>query len=210
MGDQQQQDCLSLADNAGGTRILTINGQTIMVNGLKMDSMAGGTDLFSVLQNSGETPLSGREEEPLQLAEEGGFLLYLDNEASELQSMQMTAEQAAALGLDTVLDEPPPLTIDQEALDKAIKPVTFSIRLQTNAPKVRPPPLQIVSGPVVPPPGKVAIPRPTEEARIIRTNANCAVRSNKVIPRILATPTTGGLPPAPPLVPFSKSVLKVI
>lgn len=223
MGDQ---DCLSLAETAG-TRILTINGQTIMVNGtaLKLDSM-GGTDLFSVLQSAGVTaedaavlePQAHSDTQPVLMRDaieigdegDGGFLFYYDNDAS-LQSMQITPDQAVALGLDEpdvqtpVLDEPPPLAITQAVLDKAMKPpVTFSIRLQTSAPKIRPPPLQIVSGPIIPPPGKVAIPRPTDEARIIRTNPNSFLRSTKVIPRILATPTA-----APPLVPFSKSVLKV-
>lgn len=228
MGDQ---DCLSLAETAG-SRILTINGQTILVNGtpLKLDSL-GGSDLFSVLQSAGVTTEDASVQEPqaqsdtqpvlmrdaLEIGDEGdgGFLFYYDNDASELQSMQITPDQAVALGLDEpevhtpVLDEPPPLAITQAVLEKAMKPpVTFSIRLQTSAPRIRPPPLQIVSGPVIPPPGKVAIPRPTDEARIIRTNPNSFVRSTKVIPRILATPTAA-LPAAPPLVPFSKSVLKV-
>lgn len=226
MGDH---DCLSLAETTG-SRILTINGQTIMVNGtaLKLDSI-GGTDLFSVLQSAGVTadeqapepepqatsvlqPVLTRDAMEIMEEGDGGFLFYYDNYSSELQSMQITPDQAVALGLDgpdvqtPVLDEPPPLAITQAILDKAMKPpVTFSIRLQTSAPnKIRPPPLQIVSGPIIPPPGKVAIPRPSDEARIIRTNPNSLVRSTKVIPRILATPTA-----APPLVPFSKSVLKV-
>ncbi|CAB3369949.1 Hypothetical predicted protein [Cloeon dipterum] len=191
-----------------GARILSINGQTIVVNGVKMDSGVSGGQLFSVLEHCQPQEEAAVVQQTELDGPEGGLLVYFDDESSELQSVQISADQAAALGLDgnTLLaPEPPPLALQQQQqMEKTpppapppCKPVTLSIFLpQTKqvAPP-RPQPVQIV--PKLPATSLLTV---QPETRVVRTAIG---RADKVIPRILATPTA-----APPLVPFSKSVLK--